>query len=174
MNKAITLVELVIAISLMSVVILGATTFDTSSRKFLGSSERRAAVLNELNLVLDYMQKDAANCTWSFNSTVVGGDNWLRMNQDLTNSPGNPGTGNVTYVFGVANANILKRCDNTGACVILSRRFVAPNYTLSNPYQAIFNSPTVRYDPTRAVDNSTNPQVTSGSIYFYPSEGGRS
>jgi len=59
MNKktAITLIELIIAISLMSVVVLGAISFDSLSRKIVNSSERKAVVANDLTLALDYLQK---------------------------------------------------------------------------------------------------------------------
>ena len=57
-NKAITLVELMIAVALMGVVILGAVSFDAASRKMVGSSERRAVVMNDLAYILDAIDKD--------------------------------------------------------------------------------------------------------------------
>jgi len=68
MNKATTLIELVIAIALMAVVVLGAVVFDVSSHKFFSSSERKTAVLNDMALVLDNLHKDV---TLAYGPTIV-------------------------------------------------------------------------------------------------------
>ncbi len=57
-RKAITLTELLIAVSLMATIILAAASFDTASSTFLKSSERRVTLMNELTLILDYLHKD--------------------------------------------------------------------------------------------------------------------
>jgi hypothetical protein len=173
MKKAISLVELMIAVSLMGVVILGATVFDMSSRKFMNSSELKTTVTNELHLVLDYIQKDVAASSTSFASVSAG--KGLRIYQD-TGTPFNTlDDQNVTYLFGNVSTNSVERCDPTGACRILSQRFTlgTPPYTVLNSYSANFNSPAVRYKPLVAMDNSTNPQVSVPTVNFYAAEKGR-
>ena len=58
MRKSTTLIELLIAVSLLSVVILAAATFDIASRNFLRASQRKAEVVNDATLVLDHMHKN--------------------------------------------------------------------------------------------------------------------
>jgi len=173
MKKAISLVELMIAVSLMGVVILGAAVFDASSRKFMSSSERKTAAINELHLALDYMQKDASSSTTSFSS--VSGGKGLCMYYDVNNpsSPGGLGSNNVTYLFGNVSTTSVERCNATGACIILSKRFIAPAFTLLNSYSATVTNPTVRYAPAAAFDNSTNPQVSVPTVTLYASEAAR-
>ena len=173
MKRAISLIELIISMSLMGVVILGATVFDASSSKFMGSSERKTVVTNELHLVLDYMQKDASNSTWQFVSVPVGGGTGLQMFQDLTSNPSNPGAWHITYVFGRVSSTSIERCDSLGVCVLLSQRFIAPAFNVPNTYTASFTTPTVRYSPSTAIDNSTNPQVSVPTVNLYAGETAR-
>ena len=175
MKKAISLVELVIAISLMGVVVLGATVFDISSHKFMRSAELKTAVTNELHLVLDYMQRDVANSTTSFSSISVGSGSGLRMFYDV-GTPSSPGTNNVTYVFGNFSTTSVERCNTAGTCTVLSQRFIlgVPPFTILNNYSATVTTPTVRYNPSIAMDNSNNPQVSVPTITIYASETSRS
>ncbi|MFA5272227.1 MAG: type II secretion system protein [Candidatus Omnitrophota bacterium] len=59
MNKALTLTELIVAITLMGVIILGVVSFDFGSRNMLKSSERKTQVMNQAALILDRISKDA-------------------------------------------------------------------------------------------------------------------
>jgi len=56
-KRAVTLLELLIAISLLGVVALGMASLDIFSRYYLSSIERLSLVQNELAYVLDYMSK---------------------------------------------------------------------------------------------------------------------
>ena len=58
-KKAITLIELLIAISLLAAIILGAIAFEMFSRRILRSSERQVALLNDASYALERMTKDA-------------------------------------------------------------------------------------------------------------------
>ncbi len=76
MRKSTTLIELLIAVSLLSVVILAAATFDIASRNFLRASQRKAEVVNDATLVLDHMHKNilsAIGDIHNFTITPVGG-----------------------------------------------------------------------------------------------------
>jgi hypothetical protein len=57
--KTLTLAELIIAISLLAVIILGASSFDLGSRQMLRASERKTQILNEATLILDHVSKNA-------------------------------------------------------------------------------------------------------------------
>ncbi|MCM8789927.1 MAG: hypothetical protein NC916_02780 [Candidatus Omnitrophica bacterium] len=56
-KKAITLLELVIAISLLAVIALGMASVEIFSRYYLESADRVSIVQNELSYLLDYMAK---------------------------------------------------------------------------------------------------------------------
>ena len=58
MKKAVTLIELLIAVFLLTAIILGVISFDVASRKFLRSSERKVEVINNLTLVLEHIDKN--------------------------------------------------------------------------------------------------------------------
>ena len=86
MKKAVTLIELTMAIALMGVVVLGVASFDVGSRRFLQSSERNTQVLNEATLIMDRISKDAFTAVGRVNAaaiTVAG--NTVTINQDTNN-----------------------------------------------------------------------------------------
>ena len=53
----VTLAELIVAVALLGVVILGVTSFDLASRYFLKSSENKTRVVNELAFILQHISK---------------------------------------------------------------------------------------------------------------------
>jgi len=57
-NKSVTLLELLIAIVLLSVLVLGLTSIDVFSRHHVISSDRRSKLQNELYLILEHMTKN--------------------------------------------------------------------------------------------------------------------
>jgi Tfp pilus assembly protein PilW len=57
-NQSVTLLELLIAIVLLSVVVLGFVSIDTFSRYHILTSDRRAKVQNEVSFVLGHMTKN--------------------------------------------------------------------------------------------------------------------
>jgi hypothetical protein len=74
MKKAVTLMELLVAISLLTVVVLASGAFDLTSRRMLQSSERKTAVLNDINYVTDHIQKHISQAIGSYAGT--GNSNW--------------------------------------------------------------------------------------------------
>ncbi|MCM8783048.1 MAG: hypothetical protein NC909_01435 [Candidatus Omnitrophica bacterium] len=56
-KKAVTLLELVIAISLLGVIILGMASLELFSRYYLSNADRLSIVQNELSFALDYIYK---------------------------------------------------------------------------------------------------------------------
>ncbi|MDD4955722.1 MAG: prepilin-type N-terminal cleavage/methylation domain-containing protein [Candidatus Omnitrophica bacterium] len=71
MKRAVTLMELIMAIALMGVVILGVASFDVGSRRFLQASERKAKVLNEATLIMDRISKDALVAVGDRNNPAI-------------------------------------------------------------------------------------------------------
>ena len=55
--KGITLMELVVAMVLLAVIVLGATAFDSASHSFFAESRRKAHVVNEMSLILEHIGK---------------------------------------------------------------------------------------------------------------------
>jgi len=72
MNKSVTLIELLLAIILLSVVILGVSSIDIFSRNQVISSDRRARIQNQIYLVLEHINKKLTGYT-SAADTNVGG-----------------------------------------------------------------------------------------------------
>jgi type II secretory pathway pseudopilin PulG len=56
-KKTVTLMELIIALSILGIVVLGAMSFDQAARGFLRSSERQTAIVNDATLATDHMAK---------------------------------------------------------------------------------------------------------------------
>ena len=56
-KTSVTLVELIISLILLSIIVLGAIAFSIVTTEFLGSSERKSEILNDLTFLLDHIQK---------------------------------------------------------------------------------------------------------------------
>lgn len=65
-TPTVTLIELVMAIALLGVIILGAVSFEMASRYFLRSSKRKLKLLNEMSYILEHI---------SLNVKIAIGDN---------------------------------------------------------------------------------------------------
>lgn len=86
MKKGVTLIELVIAISLLGVILLTATAVDVSVRRFFNASDRSAALQNELNPVLLRMKKDintAVGQPGNSGIQIQAGNNRIAVRRDV-------------------------------------------------------------------------------------------
>ncbi len=102
-KRSLTLVELIIAIVLLGVVVLGVMAFDSASRQFLRSSERKVEVLNELTLIMEHIHKNTLLGIGDANNPAIA----------VTESPG--GVFNVTIRQDLAtNGNPLNTPQNYG------------------------------------------------------------
>lgn len=140
-RKSISLIELIIAIALLGVIVLGAVSFDTGSRHLLRASETKTQVQNDAALILDYITKDAASGIGDRNNPALRIDaaGFLLIQQDGDPSNGVVGNGvrdagDHVIAYGRDDNNII-RCNftnpvpspinsNTAGCQILSRRAV--------------------------------------------------
>jgi prepilin-type N-terminal cleavage/methylation domain-containing protein len=138
LKRAMTLIELLIAITLLAVIVVGASSFDVGSREMLKASERKTQILNEAALVLDYITKDGLHGIGDVYNPALrivnaGGVNYLLIKTDSTTA-GTRGVrdpDNVDLVVGYARiGNQIIRCadyvNNAGNFVILSERAVDP------------------------------------------------
>lgn len=98
LNQSVTLIELLIAIVLLSVIVLGFFSIDTFSRFHLASSDKRAQIQNEASFVLEHMSKtisqgigDETNpsgnpSSRAVDTATIGGDTaiqvWIDYNQN--------------------------------------------------------------------------------------------
>jgi len=56
-KTAVTLVELIISLVLLGIIVLGAIAFSIATTEFLGSSEKKSEILNDMTFLLDHIQK---------------------------------------------------------------------------------------------------------------------
>ncbi len=189
LKKSATLVELLISIALLGIIVLGAIAFHLSSERFLGSSERKTQVLNDLTLVLQHLHKNVSLGTGDINHQGISTTaDSLTIRQDITAAGVSNSTPAdysddlvVAYTFGAAaSPNSVMFSNTDGASwEELTGRFVdlgggaAFALSIANGGVAVSNL-ALRLEPGSAADPSSNPQVTirdttgSSTVYFYP------
>jgi len=163
MKKSVTLVELIMAIALMGVVVLGVTSFDVGSRHFLQASERKTQVLNEATLIMDRISRDALMAVGTVNAaavTVAG--NTITINQD-TNQDGIVDTV-VSYAMA---GNQIRRTVGANAEVLTNRAtgFVPAVVANSNTARVVIN---LLFDPAQPQNAFDNPLITIDSSLEVP------
>ncbi len=70
-SRGLTLIELLIALSLFALIVLGFSSIDTFSRYQLMSSDRRAKLQNDASYVLEYMAKEINKAIGDVNNSAV-------------------------------------------------------------------------------------------------------
>ena len=194
MRKSITLVELLIAVTLMGIVILGAVAFHLAGEKFLISSETKARVLNDLSFVLQHLQKNILLGTGDLTSRGINvpAAGILSIRQDI-DAVGNQNytpadysdDRTVRYKFGIVpdQNSVMFSDDNGVSWENLTLSFIDltgdgwPFSIVLNPNDGgvEITNLALRLDPASAKNDSTNPQVTTidtdvspdRTIYFY-------
>ncbi len=90
-NKSVTLVELLIAICIFSLIVIGFSSIDTFSQYHVITSDRRAKLQNDASYVLEHMAKEIGRAIGDANQsavsvTTIDGDPaiivWIDYNQD--------------------------------------------------------------------------------------------
>lgn len=174
MKKTVTLMELIIAIALMGVVIVGVTVFDFSSRQFLQSAERKTKVLNEAALIIDRIVKDALSAVGTRdNPAIAVAANGINMYPD-TNGDGIHDTNDDTrwiryrYINTATHPHTIERLRrptvgadeieyiSTRAINLATSPVTGATPADTNTVQLIL---ILRFDPTSAVNAINNPQV---------------
>lgn len=190
MKKSVSLVELIISMTLLGIIVLGASAFHLSSSRFLSSSEKKTQVLNDLTFALQHLHKNVFLGTGDSNNPGidVSVPGVLSIRQDI-NSAGNSNLTPddysddrvVAYTFGVAASSdsIMFSDDDGASWEVLTRSFI--NFGGSNSFALnIANGGleianfALRLDPGSAADAGSNPEVTTidaggnPTVYFYP------
>lgn len=186
-KKTLSLMELIIAISLLIVIVLGAASFDIGSRQMLRASETKTQVLNEATLVLDHISKsallgigDADNpAIYSIPNATPYGETMLFIKQD-TSGNGIREADDVDSVVGYAQD---KRAGHEGEIFfcpdtrfdhragedpthphqVLTTRAIANGFTPTVPANGNTAdiSVTLRFDPAHDRNAFNNPEVTA-------------
>ncbi len=168
MKKTVTLVELIIAIVLMGIVVLGAISFDLASRTFFKSSERKVNVVNDLTFVLEHLQKNIMNGKGTVDNPALvwDGATVLTISQD-------DGTGTltglktVTYTFNkTAGVNQVIFTDTSPQ--VLTRRLEDFNGFDVNDFGFYMKDMTFLDNPAEEEDVRENPSVAVREQYFFP------
>lgn len=167
MNKAITLMELIVAISLLGVIILGVASFDLGSRQMFKSSERKTQVMNEAALILDRIAKDAITGIGDVgNPAIAVNATTLDIRQDNGDGVRNAGDTIVSYVFS-SGAYTLTRAIGAAPAETISNKVVSFTTSLPGGNTAII-ALTLRKNPADPENAFDNPQATIQSIVEVP------
>lgn len=115
-RKAITLAELIIAISLLGVIILAGTAFDTAIRQSFRHTDVQVQLLTELSPAMQHMTKHIMQGIGSVSSPGVdiSLDNRIKVRLDLNPNPTPGDCSDDTWVFYRYQANEIEYCSNAG------------------------------------------------------------
>lgn len=182
MHKSITLTELIISIVLLGVALVGAFGLLTASSSFYVSSDTKSAVLNELNYLIDHIDKEVYQAAgWVGNpavsvTTPSSGIFVVRINQFAnTMNPDYNNLTTVTYRFNIANNRVRFR-RGSGSWRVLSNRLIQdPSAPLSinfNPSTGILTIDNLQlvfdprsHDPANP-DQRRNPTIATSNQRF--------
>ncbi|MFA6129897.1 MAG: hypothetical protein WC731_02815 [Candidatus Omnitrophota bacterium] len=186
-KSASSLIELIMAIILMSLVLLGFFSIDLFSRNHVISSDKRVKVQNQISYALDYISKYVQQGVGEFDNPAIrrypaaGVQTGFQVRVDL-NTPRTPGNlvddpwitfyldGNALKVIFIATTEVLseKIISNFSATVM-------PDYPTAGFYARITDNGMAvdvglvgRYDPAVAV-SSDNPQIAMKTRLVCPS-----
>ena len=190
-NCALSLIELLVSMILMSLIILGFFSIDLFSRHHVVGSDKRAKVQNEIVRSIEYMSKyvqqsigDVNNPPIKVYPSVVGQTGFqVRVDLNIPQTPGD--LTDDTWIVFYLNGNSLKTVQND-TTEVLSTRIISTfdtNVMPSNPdkgfYVSITDQGTAvdvglvgRYDPTIAA-SSDNPQISMKTRLVSPSSSAR-
>ena len=172
--KSFSLIELLVAISLLGLILLTAGSFDFISRRFFQSSQRASEVLNEASFITEHMSKNIMQAKGYIGDkgyAVSSNSLSLRVNWALLNSSSSGGSNSDSWVKYQldSNTNTLYFCSGLSsfafACdssvagaEILSQKVTSLAFTDENGSIGI--DITLRYDPSSDVDPKDNPEVS--------------
>ena len=198
MKKTLTLIELIIAITLMGIVIMGGMSIYYSGQEIFTSSDRKLTVLNDFAYVVEMIHKDvsmasgdASNPGISLDLSNPGSKKGIVIRQDISKLafPG-PGDSNntpfdysddrvIVYWFYSFNWIIIDDYIGPGGEDMPSKCWI--DLGGANPFGLVLRDGGVeiqnlafRFDPTKPADPHDNPEVTSidlngnSTLFFAP------
>jgi len=187
LNQSLTLFELLIAIVLLSLMVLGFASIDLFSRHHVLTSERRAQVQNEVSFVLEHMAKNLSQAIGSSSNPGIDVDmpnRRIRVRWDR-NSNGRPDDNGpndwIVYIYNPGTREIGYNESYSPppgwpatTWVVISNRIITPftiNYIPGNNYVDI-DPLTACWDPastTWSCGAPDNPTVTMRTRIKMPS-----
>ena len=181
-SKSVTLIELLIAIALLAVIILGINNINIFSRYHLISSDRRAKLQNDVSRCLEHITKNASSAIGNFaingSNAVVNTSGGLYVYIDANgNGTRESGSGDrwIGYSLSGNNLNYYADCGaGGGPSCGASPEVVASDITAFTPSLNISSSYidvtlTACYNPASACGTPDNPSVTMATSITLPS-----
>ena len=164
--------ELIIAISLMGIIILGVTSFDFGSRQMFKSSERKTQVMNEAALIMDHIAKDTIIAIGDVDHPAINvaspaiDPSTIVIQQDSNLNGVLDSASDVTVTY-TRSGNQITRTEGTSAAEVLSNR--ATNFTASAPSgNSVEILLQLMYNTTASENHIDNPKVTIQSSVEAP------
>ncbi len=175
MKKSATLAELIVAIVLLGVIVLGISSFHLASDAFLRSSETKVEVVNELTFVLEHLHKNILQAKGDITCPGMQVISFGASGQRLElrhNAP--PCAFDILYEFD-PDAHTITFDDGPGPAVTLSERFVEDPYNDGSDFEieaglaanggVIIRNLAFIYDPDDFtpgdIDDRNNPVATT-------------
>lgn len=181
-KKSITLLELIIAMTLLGIIMLGAFSFHIAGENFFRSSEKKVAVLNDATYVLKHVAHEALKGLGDLNSgaamssnTTMYSEAILLINQeaDVPSDPSDGADKTVGYGFDRRaghEGEIFFDPDYTGGGDAGGDRIILTKIArlTGEGGGLLFNVAentariivVLRYDPTLGISPRDNPEVT--------------
>jgi hypothetical protein len=109
MKKSITLVELIISLTLVGVIVLGAVAFDLASRRLFATTENNSALVGELGYLMDHIGRNVSLATGDSSNTgirwnPVTSTLFIRQDRNAVPVPANYAAHTwISYIFAPPN-----------------------------------------------------------------------
>ena len=188
-RRAVTLLELILAIVLMSLIVLGFTSINTFSRQNVIMAGNRAKLQNSITFVLEHMGRNIARAIGDVNNPPVSfpvtdncTDSAIRIRIDSDNDGMlNTSTDKlIDYSYNITNKELryYSNYTNCSNCSVSCYEVIANKITsnLNTTYVTYSNTSNYitidlsgRWDPTNSTISPTNPQVNMTSVTQMPS-----
>jgi hypothetical protein len=179
--SSLTLVELLLAMSLLATICIATASIDLAARNFFRASRERVEVVNELGFILEHIHKYASLAHgWDGNRGIARTGTEVEIRLDA-GDPGNFSDDTwISYRYFGANNSIVF-CDNwdrdnlncaAGVEEILSSRIVAndgggPLFNLSASNTSLIVDITSRHNVSEAASVRKNPEVNLRTTIFF-------
>jgi Tfp pilus assembly protein PilV len=185
-NKSLTLLELILAVILMSMVVIGFTGIDVFTRQSVISADRRAKVQNSIAYVLAHMTKNIAK---AINDPTNSDDpnspiTWYPVNDDPSveirvdsDNDGRYGSADkkIAYSYNATNQELRYYPDSSvpGTYDIISDKVFWIDAYYSNTTNYLKINVTGRWDLNNATVSPENPQINMTTYVDMPSVSAR-
>lgn len=165
-KRAITLPELIIALILAGIAVLGAISFEVASREFFRSANRRVGVLNQASLIMDHITKNAlrgiGDVTQAGNEAIqvvssASLGQMLVIKQDTNGNGRRDANNNVDNLVGYA------RDDNKGEFLFCTD-VKTPAYSCAVPKRVVLSSQSTAWS-VNVPANTNYAEVSVGVRY---------